>query len=102
MSADRWTTCPACENEKRIDADKLESKLHESYGVVSPAEYDNLKSELTKAQYMEDFDKSLREDYEIGIEGGIFEYEYSCHCKECGFSLTRKIWEKIDTEGGKS
>jgi len=85
MSADNWAICPKCKikndqiNEKRLlDVEK-------KYGIISSEEYIALVKEVSEPIEIEE---TLREDYYIGIEDGIFEVEYSCNCSVCGFKYS--------------
>lgn len=99
MSANNWTVCPKCESAHRASCDKLESELHESYGKVSLNEYSDLKDALTERQN-EELTKEMREDFEIGIEDGVFEYSYSAYCYACNFKFKKTDSQKVELEGG--
>lgn len=88
MSADNWAVCPKCKQE-RIERDKkLRKQLASAYGKVSASEYLELEKEF-RERVVEDNERDLREDYDIGIfsvdNKDYFEVGYSASCEICGF-----------------
>jgi hypothetical protein len=81
MSADNWTECPQC-SKKKIELNK---RLDDLYGKISIDEYKKLLDQ-SKSLDMITSD-TLREDYEQGINEGIYEVHYEAHCSVCGFTF---------------
>lgn len=88
MSADRWTTCPKCD-KRRIDAIKA---IEESYGKVSAKDYIMM---LNKVNNDCNTDSSLREDYEQGINDGVYSVNYRANCNKCGFKYNYKFEKEV-------
>lgn len=87
-----WSICPACARADIPHREILELKaeLSSAYGNLSEADFAELK-ERTDAK-IEAFraeltnDRTLKEDYEIGIDrGGLFRVVYRASCEKCGF-----------------
>lgn len=80
MSADRWSECPACQRD--VDRAERQRKEHvrSAYGQVPIEEFDRLRAEAEKPL---DRPETLREDYEIFIEGAGVRVIYSAHCSKC-------------------
>jgi hypothetical protein len=88
MSANNWARCPKCKEKEFSRRKKAEEKVKEFYGKISAEEYfEKLKSLESKktAEYVK---PTIREDYEIGIDGDVFKIKYSGVCSECGFKFT--------------
>ncbi len=88
MSANNWTFCPKCQlvglDRRQVAIDKA----RDSYGKVSPEEYEAL---LFKSRMPIDEEETLREDYELGISNvddhtKQFYISYHASCDKCGFS----------------
>jgi len=86
MSANNWTKCPKCEaklsNKKAVTLDKA----RKCYGKVSAEEFES-RMGLAKAFSGEALEDTLREDYELGIDGNTFSVSYRASCEECDFSF---------------
>lgn len=91
MSANSYTYCPRCISKKRLKIEKLETALNEGYGKLPKEEWldkieslEDLKSEIDR--------QTLREDYEIWMEGTEipprFSVRYSCSCENCRFKYS--------------
>jgi len=89
MSADEWTTCPACLKAGKNKRKKWNEKLKKAYGKVSPEKYIELKNRAESD--CDSRNESLAEYYEIGVnEDGYFYVDFSGHCDSCGYSFTYK------------
>lgn len=85
MSADSWIQCPQCKRRLAGEKTALVNKIQEEYGKISEHDYHVLLGELQERNERE-LKRTLREDWEIGIRGEVFELWYSAECSECGFS----------------
>lgn len=96
MSADNWALCPSCGGKENITTSALEVQVGLAYGRVSAYEYSQLLKllEAERATKREP-ERTLREDYEIGIWDGRFHINYSGWCNECGFSYEYKLDEPV-------
>ena len=75
MSADNWTDCPKCSK-------KLKEQIEQSYGKVSPEEYQKLLK--LSSEYQDD----LGEYYQIYMDYlGELSISYRCSCRRCGFEF---------------
>jgi len=81
MSADNWTQCPQC-SKKKIE---LNNRLKELYGKIGAEEYHKLQKDSDDLDRI--ISNNLREDYEQGINEGIYEVHYSARCNVCGFTF---------------
>ena len=84
MSANNWTTCPKCKAAHDAAVANAMRKAQSSYGKVSQEKY---AANLRHAQMLEltACEDTLREDYEIGIDGDTFEVSYRASCDRCDF-----------------
>jgi transcription elongation factor Elf1 len=89
MSADRWTKCPQCENNRKETLVEIER----SYGNESADLYRKMIDRLNELK--QGSDDTLKEDYEQGIDNGVYSVNYSAHCKKCGFKFDYKHEEEI-------
>lgn len=98
MSADNWTICPKCLENKKIEYAKAFEDVENSYGEVSYKEFKKLEAKKKKALTAIDNDnnaRSLREDYEFFMTPeGILEISYLGRCSECGAEY--KFNKKVD------
>ncbi len=99
MSADNWTFCPRCIDEKRLKIEKLEIALDKGYGKLSKEEWLDKRKILHDLELEKD-EPTLREDYEIWMEGResppCFSVQYSCSCSNCGFEHSLTHEEEIN------
>ena len=87
MSADNWTTCPACHAKERERIAGLHEAARAAYGKVPPEEFDRLRAEAEYAAATE-LPANFREDYEFyGADEGTVHIVYSGHCKDCGLGI---------------
>ena len=92
MSADNWIFCPVCEKENdKINAERIE-KAEKNYGVIPANQY--IQS-MEKANKPIEIEETLREDYDIYIEDGVFKVNYSCRCGICGLDYSFEHKESI-------
>jgi len=88
MSADNWAVCPNCLEKHNQETTILRKQLEEAYGTMPIDGFYTLKHELdTRPDTIEE---SLREDYEVGVDGTSVYVHYSCSCTDCGLSVSRK------------
>ncbi len=94
MSADHWGICPKClKAQIEIQAKKVQ-KVNDSYGKVPQEAYMKSLEALQQHKLIEEF--TLREDYDIGIDGnGEFYIDYRASCEKCGFEFGYKHTEVI-------
>jgi hypothetical protein len=99
MSADNWTQCPRCYVTNQAKADEKDRIASESYGKVSPEQFDVLRDEAKvfrkEITLNDDFCSTLREDYDIGISEQEFSVSYSGRCDVCGFKFQFKHGEAV-------
>jgi hypothetical protein len=88
VSADNWTHCPACLRKHEAKVAKAHSKADAAYAKAPIEEFDRLRELATKLAAAPP-EKSMREDYDIGIVEGWFSIDYRASC-ECGFSFNYK------------
>ena len=88
MSADNWTTCPACAVRHRENVERLRNKAHTAYGAVPLEEYLAL-DKAAKAADVPFEERTFREDYEFfGANEGTVTASYSGHCGVCRLSCS--------------
>lgn len=89
MSADNWAVCPKCLADSLAKENQLKLDAGKAYGKVSPEEmWDKVAAPVA-------VETSLREDYEVGIDGnGLFEVIYSGSCSTCAFNFRYKHSEQ--------
>lgn len=90
MSADNWSKCPNCSEIKQNKIDKLDKKITNSYGKIDEEKYVALQKTLTVLLIYQ-VEETLREDYEIGMNDGVFYAIYDCSCSKCGWNWHEKI-----------
>jgi len=90
MSANNWTKCPKCEAKLIAEKAAKLDKARKSYGKVTAEEYEGRMALAQSASRKEPGD-TLREDYEIGIDGSEFFVSYYASCHACGFKYQYKI-----------
>ena len=96
MSAEKWTSCPKCEDTHRKEHITLSEKLKTAYGILSEKEYNELKAEVetpTPPGY------NLSENYKIGIEDETFSVSYTAQCTVCDFCYEFNTHEQINIKG---
>ena len=96
MSADNWTTCPKCKAAHDAAVAKAMQKAQSSYGKASQEKY---AENLRRAQTLEltACEDTLREDYEIGVDGDTFAVSYCASCDRCDFTF--EFRESRSTKG---
>lgn len=84
MSANRWSMCPNCKAKRAETAEKLRQRARDGYGVLSQEDY---LHELREADKIESklLPDTLREDWEIGLDGLGVRVDYRAYCERCGF-----------------
>ena len=90
MSADNWSKCPNCSEIKRNKIDRLDKQISKGYGILEESSYVALQQTLNNLM-QSSTDSTLREDYEIGMDNGLFYAIYDCSCSVCGWSWSEKI-----------
>lgn len=94
MSADNWTTCPRCTINRDAEVAKAKAKADAKYGKVPAQEFMELLVQAESAKNT-DLPRTMREDYDIGIEGGEFEINFRASCSTCGFRYEYKHAEQV-------
>lgn len=92
MSANNWQVCPQCERRRSAEQAALVVRAQEAYGRVSAAEYKRLVDAACNLPALEE---TLREDWEIGVSGAVFDVGYRCYCEACGFEFRFKHEEAL-------
>lgn len=94
MGADNWSNCPKCKLTKEKEIEKAESKLTKDYGQISFETFqkraeaiEGLKRKLAESTEL----NTVREDYEIGIDGQNFVVDFRSYCHNCDFAFTYKV-----------
>jgi hypothetical protein len=82
MSADNYTTCPKCLKRAEVDNNKEANKIADAYGKVPMDKYLDLVKNSSKPIKLSD---TLREDYDIGMDGGDLHICYRASCRICDF-----------------
>ena len=83
MSADRWAVCPKCKEKGEQAHANLLNRVKTDYGKIAADEYLEL---IEQSRQPAEEERTLREDWEIGIWDGEFLVSYRASCPECGFS----------------
>ena len=87
MSADNWTFCPNCHKAELDARSKKEESIKQSYGKISADEYLQAIKQLEEPI---EYEPTLREDYELGINDGVFTVSYRASCSVCNYTFTFK------------
>lgn len=90
MSADNWTRCPKC----FVDVSEIAQKeLNELYGKIPLDEWKKKFAEVAKMSCPDPH--TLREDYELGLQGKKFYVIYKCHCTNChwGYQFSHESYK---------
>lgn len=86
MSADNWTTCPACNAKHRASIDADRKRVDDLYGTVPVREFDEARAAM-EARAKVSLAETFREDYEFyGAHEGVLSIRYSGHCSKCGLA----------------
>lgn len=96
MSANNWRVCPKCVIKKNTERAREYSEVEQSYGKVPEREYRKMLNDLADNKVKHE--ETLREDFEIGIDGHEFYVDYSARCGECGFCFKFKKTERLEIE----
>lgn len=93
MSADNYAVCPKCTRTKNQEADNLEVEITKIYGVVSPELYMEKVAEVAGfRKTLEDKERTVREDWDLGIHEGEFFVSYS----KCDFRHSFKHEDRLE------
>ena len=86
MSARNWTVCPQCRQKRQDAIDAVKSQ----YGKLSREVYEDALTRAEKAlKEIGSNNQSVREDYEIGVDGtGQFFVDYGASCENCDFEVS--------------
>lgn len=96
MSANNWTVCPKCKSKATQVADEARKFALDSYGKVDRDTYlARMATSDEMIKQASSMDGNLREDWELGIRGGVFEVSYGAHCSTCGWSKSFKHEEEV-------
>ena len=95
MSASNWSPCPRCLAEAIKRHESRERALKDAYGNIPAEEFSRRQAELGPVPAEATQPETLREDYEIGIDGGVFKVSYSGSCQECDFTHTFRHSETL-------
>lgn len=98
MSADNWTYCPECKRTLEENLINISAEIESKYGVISFSEHNELikkeselKLQLNLIKSRDIHTKTLREDYEIGINEDNFSIYYSAGCSKCNYKFSYEI-----------
>ena len=92
MSADRWAVCPKCKEKVEQAHANLLSRVETDYGKVAANEYIEL---IEQSRQSDEEERTLREDWEIGIWDGELIISYRASCEECGFTYEFEHKKKV-------
>jgi hypothetical protein len=96
MSADNWTVCPRCLKLAEKELAVTEKDVTANYGKIPADQYLASLEIIKKMKHMlENPEQTLREDYDIGVNGQEFSVGYSARCATCGWNHTFKHEEKV-------
>ncbi len=91
--AKNWVLCANCiARDKKFRDERLRA-ADAAYGKVSLEEYERLRAQSRSQGLV--YDRSLQEDYEIGVRDGVFRVSYRCSCEHCGFGYKFKHEERV-------
>ena len=96
MSADNWAECPQCTKNKDVALIRAGKIVESGYGKVSKEDYNKAVSLIASVGIEQE--PTLREDYDIGVNMGIYEVDYSASCGVCGFNYSYKYEKIIETD----
>jgi hypothetical protein len=97
MSANNLAPCPNCKQITEQKLEKMKTDAKKKYGKVTPEAYQEcleaIKEMAAKAEGR--FPATLREDWEIGMWAGDFNFvvDYRCHCDVCKYEYSYKYSE---------
>jgi len=92
MSADNWVTCPRCLANAKKEKEDLIAKKNDCYGKIPEDKYLELVFEADKPIENE---QTLREDYDIGIDGDEFSVNFRASCTKCGLIYKYSFNEQL-------
>lgn len=87
MSAKNWNKCPKCEMRATGKLAEMQKSAADAYGKVDLNKYIEM---LREADSPIKIGETLREDYELGIDGTAFMVSYRASCDKCGFEFKYK------------
>jgi hypothetical protein len=83
MSADNWTVCPRCEDQRQQQIATKRAEADAAYGSVTVTEFDELRSAAETLAAVTP-KQTFREDYSFsGTTSGTVEYGYVGSCSVC-------------------
>lgn len=91
MSANNWTKCPNCEKNYKSRVDGIKAL----YGKIPEEAYSKKLAEAQQADKKLPNVNTLREDYEVYTQDGIFYCSYCCYCTECKFQWSYKVEKQV-------
>ncbi|MDA4131526.1 MAG: hypothetical protein OK454_00160 [Thaumarchaeota archaeon] len=101
MSADNWTTCPACYDKAQKEAIEEHERVANLYGVISVEEFDAERAALPDIDPQ--IDSTFREDYEFyGASQGEIHYIYKGRCMTCDCKIKVEGSERFYGPYGRS
>jgi hypothetical protein len=106
VSADNWSTCPACWTRATEEHERRANEVQAMYGVATVEEFDAARAQLEKDRPREDEHMTLREDYEwwVNQPALVIEGDYKCQCTACGYGTTCEVRYPLppvsSTQGG--
>jgi len=96
MSANNWAVCPKCQAHDELCVVLAEAEAKSSYGIASPEEYEaRVLGAKKQRDALAQAEKTLREDYELGLHEGKFYVSYRGDCTVCDFVHVFKHEEAI-------
>lgn len=86
MSADSYSVCPRCKKAALKEYEDLQRQLHEGYGVLPLAEFDELRARAEKPFEIEE---SVREYYEFHLDPdeSVLHISYHGKCDNCALEI---------------
>lgn len=89
MSADRWSVCPKCSQQKDDNVKRFHEEVMNNYGKLPVEQWLALRTEAERTE-SQPIPETFREDYYIQspIYGASSVYvSYEGKCSACGFAI---------------
>ena len=99
MSAGNYDVCPRCGKKSRAALEEKRQEVIRALTELRKAIPDQFDAVAGSCKLPSVHPKeTLREDYELFIQEGVFYVGYTCHCSECNFSFSFKHSEPLDLD----
>lgn len=88
MSADNWTSCPACYQAAVCAYENARDAITADYGQVPMEEFEKRRAALEQPDRESQAFRTFREDYEFyGANEGTVHWNYKGCCSNCNLSV---------------